>query len=193
MRRTLRMTLIAACLAPIALAPIGCNNDSKTKKTSTEKKAEYDAQLSADVRAAIRDFKNKSPDNASLFDTSYGYVVFPRAGKGAAIVGIAHGVGEVFQNGARIGTSRMTQTTVGASVGGQEFAQYIFFQDANAMNRFKDGRLEFAATANAVVIREGGGGSSNFADGVAVYIVPKGGLMVDASIGGQGFDFRPYN
>ena len=54
-----------------------------------------------------------------FFGTSYGYVVFPKIGKGGFIVGGAHGKGVVFKKQEMVGFASVTQGTVGLQIGGQ--------------------------------------------------------------------------
>jgi len=42
-----------------------------------------------------------------------------------------------------------------------------------------------------VAVTAGGAATANWADGIAVFVQPLGGLMLDASIGGQKFTYRP--
>jgi len=43
-----------------------------------------------------------------------------------------------------------------------------------------------------VAVTEGVGKASTYTDGVAVFILPKAGLMAEASVSGQRFDFEPF-
>src|SRR5712692_43505 len=76
--------------------------------------AAQEKPLDEQVKDAIQLFKSDSTKIAKLFDTAYGYAVFPSVGKGAVGIGGAAGEGEVFEKGALIGTAKMTQITVGA-------------------------------------------------------------------------------
>jgi len=104
----------------------------------------------------------------------------------------------------------MTQLTVGFQLGGEAYSQIIFFEDQRAFDEFTSGNFEFAATASAVAITAGASaaatttGSSagasggkhdattkgaGYHKGMAVFTVAKGGLMYEASIGGQKFSY----
>ncbi len=158
---------------------------------------------------AIATFK-RAGESGKYFGHCYGYAVFPTIGKGGIVVGGAHGTGRVYERGALVGTSSMTQVTVGLQLGGQAYSQIIFFQDKRAFDEFTSGHFEFGAEANAVAITAGAnaqastGGSGAAAStskrhaatsggywkGMAVFTVAKGGLMYEASIGGQRFSFK---
>jgi lipid-binding SYLF domain-containing protein len=97
----------------------------------------------------------------------------------------------VFRNGAVIGSTRVAFGTVGAQIGGQTLSQIIFFQDEAVFERFRSNNLEFAANASAVAVRAGGAASAGYANGVATFAMSDGGLMANASIGGQKFTYTP--
>ena len=158
----------------------------------------------------IRAFQ-KASQSAHFFASSYGYAVFPTIGKGGVGIGAAHGKGRVYAKGAYVGDASMTQVTVGAQLGGEAFSQIIFFEDERAFKEFTGGNFEFGAQAQAVVITAGAqaqattGGTgagknvgkdkaevkSTYQKGMAVFTLAKGGLMYEASIGGQKFGYTP--
>ena len=107
-------------------------------------------------------------------------------------IGGARGDGEVFEDGKIIGSARLTQLSLGLQLGAQAFSQIIFFQNKSDFQRFTDGNFEFGASASAALITEGANASADYSDGVAVMTFSKGGLMYEASIGGQKFSFRRY-
>lgn len=152
----------------------------------------------------------KASESGSFFGNSYGYAVFPTIGKGGAVVGAAHGNGRVYEKGTYVGNTSMTQITIGAQLGGQAYSQIIFFQDKRAFDEFTTGEFEFGAQATAVAITAGAsaqagtGGTgagksvgtdkakvvSQYQKGMAVFTVAKGGLMYEATIGGQKFSYK---
>lgn len=131
------------------------------------------------------------PSMEKFFDASAGYAVFPGVTKGAIGVGAAHGDGEVIVHGAVIGTTLLTQVTVGAQLGGQQYSEIIFFDSKDALESFKGGHFTMAAQVSAVAAAEGASANAKYSQGVAVFTVAKGGLMYEASIGGQKFSFHP--
>ncbi|HEU5322439.1 MAG TPA: YSC84-related protein, partial [Methylomirabilota bacterium] len=148
--------------------------------------------------------------SAWFFTRSYGYAVFPTIGKGGIGIGGAHGSGRVYSNGAHVGDTKMTQVTVGFQFGGQAYSQIVFFEDKRAFDEFTSGSFEFGAQATAVAITAGasaqattvGTGASasatpqdartagDFQHGMAVFTVAKGGLMYEATVGGQKFSYK---
>ncbi len=165
-----------------------------------------------DYSATINKFK-QAPAAASFFESSYGYAVFPTVGKGGFGIGAAHGKGQVYRGGKVTGFVTLNQLSVGFQAGGQALSQIIFFQDQRAYDDFTSGNFEFDATASAVAITSGvqanastGSGSTagasagpnsgtqaknEYSKGMATFIQAKGGLMYEASIGGQKFKFKP--
>ena len=168
------------------------------------------ADADSDAAAAFR----SAGESGAFFNSSYGYAVFPTIGKAGIGIGGAHGSGGVYAQGKKAGTSKMTQVTVGFQLGGQAFSQIIFFEDERAYKSFTSGNFEFSAQATAVAITAGvsaeantGGGTSasvsggqndaktasrsGYRKGMAIFTIAKGGLMYEASLGGQKYSYTP--
>src|SRR5438552_5971232 len=128
-----------------------------------------------------------------LMNRSAGYVVFPSIGKGGLIIGGAFGKGEVYQNGRLIGYTELSQATVGAQLGGQTYSELIVFENQTALNRFTAGNFEFSGNASAVALKSGAATTAKFEHGIAVFTMPKGGAMVEASIGAHKFNYQPVS
>ena len=126
------------------------------------------------------------------FREASGFAVFPNIGKVGFGFGGARGNGEVFENGKVIGSSTVTQLTFGYQLGAQAFSQIIFFQNKRDLEKFINGNFEFGASVSAALITEGANASADFKNGVAVMTFSKGGLMYEASVGGQKFTFESY-
>ena len=67
----------------------------------------------------------------------------------------------------------------------------MFFENKKAYDNFINGELKFDAQASAVAITAGVSIDAAYQDGVAVFTRTKGGLMYQASIGGQHFKYEP--
>ena len=61
------------------------------------------------------------------FKKAKGYAVFPNIGKAGIGIGGARGKGEVFEKDEVIGSTSVTQLSIGLQLGGQAFSQIIFF------------------------------------------------------------------
>jgi lipid-binding SYLF domain-containing protein len=154
--------------------------------------------------------KFKELGNVSeLLGQSYGYAVMPTIGKGGAGIGGAGGSGCVFANGKHVGNVTMGQVTIGWQLGGQAYSQLILFKNADTYKDFTRGNFEFGADATAVALTYGAaagastqGASASAGDthgkgawkrGMAIYTLAKGGLMYEAAIGGQKYNFKPLD
>jgi lipid-binding SYLF domain-containing protein len=151
-----------------------------------------DRKLITDCRAAKEDFINTDGLMKNLFSNAYAYVIFPNVGKGGIGVGGAAGNGIVYEKGSIIGKGKLTQVTVGFQLGGQAYREVIFFESKSDLERFKENRLEFSAQASAVAATAGASGNAKYTDGVMIFTQQKGGLMYEASIGGQKFSFSKF-
>ena len=159
-------------------------------KPSSDKNRK-DKKASDKTIKALNKFK-KISSLKTYFKKARGYAVFPNIGKGGIGIGGARGKGEVFEKGKVIGSTTLTQVSVGFQLGGQAFSQIIFFKNKKSLERFTEGNFEFGASASAVLISEGANASADYSDGVAVFTFSKGGLMYEASIGGQKFSYEEY-
>jgi lipid-binding SYLF domain-containing protein len=158
------------------------------------------------------DVFESSPDLKPYFDNAYGYAVFPTVGRGGLVVGGSYGNGQVYEKGKVAGHVSLAKLSIGFQLGGQVFSEIIFLQDKRAFDEFISNRFEFDASASAVVVslgaqaRAGTAGSSasaglgsvstkqaeyGYNKGMAVFLNSLGGLMYEASIGGQKFKFKP--
>ena len=151
-------------------------------------------------------------ESSAFFGKSYAYALFPSIGKAGLGVGGAHGKGKVYVADAAVGTSKMTQLSVGFQMGGQVYSQIIFLEDKRAYDEFTSGNFEFSAQATAVAITAAagaqsstGGGSTagasggkndastvsaGYNKGMAIFTVAKGGLMYEAALAGQKYSYK---
>jgi lipid-binding SYLF domain-containing protein len=147
---------------------------------------------------------------SDMFDSAFGYALFPTIGKAGFVIGGAYGKGRVYTQGKYYGNTSMTQATIGFQLGGSGFSQVIFFQDKRAFAEFINGNFEFGADVQAVALTAAAGvsantggssatasggknnakiGRSGYNKGMATFTITKGGLMYEASVGGQKFSF----
>lgn len=143
------------------------------------------------VAGTIANFKNSDPSMKVFFEKAYGYAVFPTVAKAGMGIGGAHGKGKVYRRGEFIGITSLTQVTIGFQLGGQAYSEIIFFKDKAALDDFTSGNFEFGAQVSAVAVTAGASANADYSGGVAVFTLAKGGLMYEASVGGQKFGFTP--
>ncbi len=153
--------------------------------------AGWDPNLEKKAQQTIQAFKKRDPSLKTFFQKAYGYVVFPKIYKGGMGIGGARGKGVVYRRGRAIGTATLTQGTIGFQFGGQAYSEVIFFESKAALKRFTDGNFELAAQATAVAADKGVAAHADYSGGVAVFTMTIGGLMYEASVGGQKFSFKP--
>ena len=153
--------------------------------------------------AKFKDLGNVS----EMMAEAYGYAVLPTIGKGGMGIGGAGGKGCVFAGGEHTGDVSMGQVTIGWQLGGQAYSELILFRSKDIYEEFTRGEFEFGADATAVALTYGAaagastqGASASAGDtkgkgmwkrGMAVFTLAKGGLMYEASIGGQKYSFTP--
>lgn len=147
-------------------------------------------RIIADCGIAKTEFIKEDPLLKAIFEKSVGYAIFPNVGKGGLGIGAAAGNGAVYEHGKLVGMAKLSQLSIGFQAGGQAYSEVIFFESKRELQRFKDSRFEFAAQASAVAVTEGASGNVKYTDGVMVFTMQKGGLMYEASIGGQKFKFN---
>jgi lipid-binding SYLF domain-containing protein len=157
--------------------------------SAAPEKPEGQAVLSSQVSEAIAVFKDKDPSIDKFFKKSYGYAVLPKVFKGAVLLGGAYGKGEVYEAGQMGGYCDMSQATIGFSFGGEYFREIIFFKDKSDLDRFKADEYTFSAQATGVALTAGAAAKADYKSGMAVFITTDSGLMVDASLGGQKFNY----
>jgi hypothetical protein len=172
-------------LAILLAAIAGCGSTPKSM-TMEEKN-----RLDMEAKSAVDEFRTADPQMDRFFRTAYAYAVFPDVVAGAVVVGGSHGRGEVFKGNVLVGYADVSKANVGAQVGGQSYAQIVFFENAGSYARFTGGTMELDAKASAVAASAGASTSANYENGVVVFTHSKSGLMVQAAVGGQKFRFIP--
>jgi lipid-binding SYLF domain-containing protein len=163
----------------------------------------------ADYRETIDLFKHAGK-SAVYFKDCYGYAVFPTIGKGAFIVGGAHGNGRVYARGKYVGDTSLTQVSIGFQAGGEGYSQIVFFENKGAFDDFTKGDFEFDAGVRVVAITASAGGEAgtqganadasggkkdaattgDYYKGMVVFTIVKGGALYQASVAGQKYSYK---
>jgi lipid-binding SYLF domain-containing protein len=176
-----------ASLALTALLTTACGGTGWKPETPSEPPA---VTAEARVNATVARFQRLDPKLQNFVEQSHGYAVFPSVGKGAMGFGVAHGRGAVYEEGALIGRTSLTQLSVGFAFGGQEYAQIVFFENEAALSDFTGGNFELGAQASAVAVTSGASADASYDRGVAIFTVARGGLMYEAAVAGQKFTYE---
>ncbi len=150
----------------------------------------WNPELISDSEEALQTMLEKKPKLESFYNESYGYAIFPKITKAGIAFGGAFGKGVVFKNHKVVGSSKLKQASIGLQFGGQQYSEIIFFENEESFENFINGKLKFDAQASAVALKDGASIDVAYQDGVAVFTQTKGGLMYEASIGGQHFKFE---
>lgn len=171
-------TFISAVFAILLLA--GCVSQPVTYDDETRARVES-------ARAAFSANEQLQP----FFEQALAYAVFPGNWRAGAGFGGAFGNGWLFEGGEVTGRAIMTEVFVGANMGLQGDRKILFFRSAGALDQFKRGRFEFTGQANATAVTAGKAITPGYHPDVAMFVQVKGGLMLEASVGTQRYDFFP--
>jgi lipid-binding SYLF domain-containing protein len=147
--------------------------------------------LYEEVTAAMKRIEAKDQELRKELREAVGYAVFPSVGRAGLILGGAYGSGVVFEKGQPIGEASLGQLTIGIQVGGQTFSLVIIFRTKDAFDRFKHGRIAFTANASAAMVKAAASGTADYEKDVIAKAYSQGGMIIEASLGGQGFRFKP--
>lgn len=161
-----------------------CASSPPTRATSDN--------LEQQARATLGEMRAKDPSITDVLNNTYAYAVFPDVGKAGAVgVGGAYGHGILFEHGQPTGYVTIEQGSVGAELGGETFAELLVLRNANDVQTLKGGHFDLGVGADAVALKEGAAATATFRKGRAVFVMPRGGLMVDVSLKGQRIDYQP--
>lgn len=153
-----------------------------------------DKKIVKDAEQAKAAFLKANSKLQSYFDDAKAYVIFPNIGKGALIIGAASGNGAVYERGVLVGMANMKQVDVGAQIGGKAFSEVIFLKTDKAVQDFMNDDFRLGSNLSAIAANQSAPSFDvTYTDGVAVFTLPKEGLMAEVSVGGQKFDFEAFD
>lgn len=174
--------LLTMLAATFVVAASAC---ATAPKTATER-----STLESKATSTLHEMIARDPHLDKVVSSSVGYIVFPEIGKAGLAVGGAFGRGVLFEHGSAKGFVKLTQASYGLQAGAEGLAELIVFSDPMAVAKVKSGEFELGGNMSAVVIKEGAAISARFVHGMAVFQMPRGGLMVEASIAGQHLSYE---
>lgn len=152
-----------------------------------------DKKVIQDAQNAKKAFIEANPKIQSYFDDAKAYAIFPNVGKGAIIVGAATGNGAVYERGVLVGMADLKQVDVGAQIGGKAFSEVIFFRTDKAVQDFMSGDYKLAGNISAIAADKSTPTLNlEYNDGIAVFTLPKEGLMAEVSVGGQKLKYTAF-
>lgn len=175
----------------VSCALVGCAISASLTGCETAPKSESGKEaLTAEATGAFQSFKATDSSLSALLNKSVGYAIFPSVGKAGFIAGGAYGRGTVYEGGQMIGWADISQGTVGLQIGAQSYDELVIFLTQENLDKFKKNEFAFSANLSAVAIKPGVAGAADTSKGVVVFVQPKGGVMAEASVGGQRFTFE---
>jgi lipid-binding SYLF domain-containing protein len=176
--KLLGFNLLALSLAACAVTPVSSEGRAtvqrRAKAVLSEEMAE-DANLAARIRDA------------------HACAVFPRVAKGGLVLGLELGTGVLYERGQVVGFCELSQTSLGAQLGLQSYAEIICFETEAAASRFKCGVVKPHGQAGAVAGTLGQSAIERYDEGLAIFARNEIGLMVEASVGIQSFRYEPID
>jgi lipid-binding SYLF domain-containing protein len=149
-------------------------------------------ELTAEVSEAKATLLKADEGLKDIMEKAKGYVIFPSVAKGGLGVGAAAGTGQLLEKGKVVGEAKLSQVSVGLQAGGQAYIELICFEDQTSLDNFKKGNFEFSAQVSAVAVKAGVAANAKYEKGIMVLTLAKGGLMYEASVGGQKFKYKAY-
>ncbi|RLQ23366.1 hypothetical protein DWB85_02090 [Seongchinamella sediminis] len=150
----------------------------------------YDEERQASVAEALALFRAHE-ELRPYFRDALAYAVFPANWRAGSGFGAAFGNGWLFEQGEVTGRAIMTEVFVGPNVGIQADRKILFFRSEDALDQFRRGRFEFTGQANATLATRGRALTPGFSPDVAMFVLVRGGLLLEASVGTQRYDFFP--
>lgn len=184
-----------ATVGIIALAGLGlaacATSTSSTSGTTPMARISQPGTAYPEAHETMSRMVAKDSGMRKFIKDAYGYAVFPTVAEGALIVGGAHGNGGAFRNDNKVASCSISKASIGAQVGGQAYSEVIFFKSKPAFDDFIAGRFAFDSGIKATAVKAGAAAAVSYNQGVAVFSLPKGGLIASAAVGGQHFSCEP--
>lgn len=149
--------------------------------------------LQTSARATLDEMIARNPAIQDTIRNAPGYAVFPSIGKGGVLVGGAHGRGILYERGVPTGFVSVEQASIGAQLGGQTFAQLLVLRTPQQVADVRAGRFTAGADLGVVVLTTGASARTNFNPNASVFVMPRGGLMVDVSVNGQRIKYQSFS
>jgi lipid-binding SYLF domain-containing protein len=146
-------------------------------------------QLAA--QAAILQIKERIPRSLPYFEDAYAIAVLPSVTRFGIGFGGAYGKGVVIEGENLIGTSGFWQFTGGIQAGIRYFSMIIFFKDNEALEYYKERKIQFLGQAGLAVATVGIAGTPAYNEGVAIITVTRLGLMAEFTYSGSKFTYKP--
>jgi lipid-binding SYLF domain-containing protein len=178
-KTTLSLCLMGgvAVFAGCATAP-GTNADRQNLRQSAD--------------ATLDEMFTRKPELQTMARQVPAYAVFPSIGKGGVLVGGAYGKGILYEGGVATGYVSLEQASIGAQLGGQTFSELLLLRDPVDIDAVKSGHYSVGANAGVVVLSSEAAAHAAADSEATVFVLPRGGLMVEISINGQQLKYQSF-
>ena len=150
----------------------------------------YDDAERLSVDDTLAEFR-KEQLLAPFFDEALAYAVFPGSFRAGTGFGGAYGSGWLLEDGDAVGRVTLFEFFAGADLGAQIYRTILFFKTEKALRNFKKGSFEFTGQANVAHVVGGYSAAPSYHPEVALFVQVRGGLLLEASVGTQRYDYFP--
>ena len=172
--------LVAIALVLPATASVSAAEKEWKALKKEDKREQIDQRADENLAALLE----KSPQAAELYETAFGWAAFHNLKLAAGVTaGGGKGVAVGKITGDRV-YMEMGTAGVGASLGGQKYDVIFLFETEKSLRHFVENGWQADASANAVAWESGVNKQTSFVNGLAIYQMTDGGLMVNADIAG---------
>ena len=183
------MTLVNF-MKSVGLASVACLLMGATTNAGAQWQPDPDDTAQAKAYKALTRLKERIPRTEQYFEEAYGYAVLPSVTRVAVGFGGAYGKGLVVEGDQLIGKTGFAQFTSGIQLGAKVFSLIVFFKDQEALQSFKEGKLQFMGQAGLTLGTWGVNGTPSYNEGVALFAVTRVGLMGEFSVSGARFSYK---
>jgi len=182
MKTLLHRTVVLLAVLAVVLSTTALSAEEKEwKSLKKEEKREQIDERAAENLAALLE---KSPQAQELYEMAFGWAAFHNLKLAAGVTaGGGKGVAVNRVSGDRV-YMEMATVGVGVSLGGQKYDVIFLFETAKSLHSFIENGWEANASANAAAWKSGVNKATAFVNGLAIYQMTNGGLMVNADIAG---------
>ncbi len=134
--------------------------------------------------------QDRIPRSKAYFEDAYGYAILPSVTRFGFGYGGAYGRGIVVEGDNVIGTTSFWQFTSGIQAGAKYFSMVVFFKDEEALEYYKQQKLQFLGQAGIAFATIGAAGTPAYNDGVAIITLTRFGLMGEFTISGARYRYK---
>jgi len=177
--------IVSICLLTGFAISAGCATAPATRA------GKQSLQESAD--ATLGEMFARDPGLRTVTQDAPAYAVFPSIGKGGVLVGGAYGQGILYEGGVATGYVSLQQASLGAQLGGQTFAELLVLRNPADIDAVKAGRFTVGADAGVIVLSSDAAAHAGVDSAASVFVLPRGGLMVEVSISGQQLKYQSFS